>query len=97
MDFLDLKAAIYQVQDKLDLASESYEQAIKYAIEFTSEKDMYVAYEYLNYASFLITIGKIEKATEILEKAYNIITLAEHIEGLNIAEYYFILGGVIYK
>ncbi len=57
---------------------------------------MYVAYEYLNYASFLITIEDTEKATEILEKAYEIISLTEQqTTVLNIAEYYYILGGLI--
>ena len=92
--FLSLKAAIFQTQNRTEEATRAYNQAIRYAENIYSKTDMYVAFEYLNFTTFLISAGETEKAAETLEKAKEIIVLTEKDSGTNLAEYYFILGNL---
>jgi CHAT domain-containing protein len=92
--FLSLKAAIFQTQNRTEEATKAYMQAIRYAERIYSITDIYVAFEYLNFATFLISSGETEKAAEILVKAREIIVLTEKETGTNLAEYHFILGNL---
>ncbi len=91
---LDLKAVVYQVVGSFEKADNAYIEAINQAIKLYSDNDIEVAYEYLNYATFLGSTGMIDKALNVLQKAYDIIIQVEKGGGINIAEYYFIFGGI---
>ena len=88
--YLDLEASVYQTLELNEKADKAYNEAIAVAIKL--DYPMEIAYEYLNYATFLGSIGETDKAFAILQKAYEIIVKTEKEEGINLAEYYFILG-----
>lgn len=90
--YTDLEASVYQALEINDKADEAYNEAINLAKKLNYPMDL--AYEYLNYATFLGTTSAIEKAYLVLQKAHAIIIQTEREEGLNLAEYYYILGGL---
>ncbi len=92
--FLSLKAAILQTQNRMEEATWAYQEAIRFAENIYSATDIYVAFEYLNFATFLISAGETDKAAEILQKAGDIIVLTEKETGTNLAEYYFVSGNL---
>ncbi|MBT6004640.1 MAG: CHAT domain-containing protein [Prolixibacteraceae bacterium] len=90
--FFDLSGAIFQELNRNKEASESYKKAIQYSISQYTDTDLVVAMEYLNFASFLISVGNSGEAIEMLAKAYNIIYLTEKTKGENLANYYQVMG-----
>ncbi|MDX9697748.1 MAG: CHAT domain-containing tetratricopeptide repeat protein, partial [Bacteroidales bacterium] len=90
--YYELLGAIYQELNDFSNASLYYNKAIELSIQLYSENDNGVAYEYLNYASFLSNMGNVEQAMQILNKAYNIFSQTEKKTGINISEYYRALG-----
>ncbi|MCD6355569.1 MAG: hypothetical protein J7L95_08465, partial [Prolixibacteraceae bacterium] len=90
--YFDLLGGIYQeLRDTLK-AENSYKKAIESAIRFSNEfnnsYNLNVAYEYLNFASFLIKTGKTNQAGEMLNKAYPIIVRHNKEEGEILESYY---------
>ena len=95
LSFLDLKSVIYYKLNMPKTADEYYLKAIEYAHYLTKHDILHeidVAFEYLNYASFLISVDQMEKALETLEKAHSIITLTQQNEGTDLAQYYSVMG-----
>ncbi|MGM0620283.1 MAG: CHAT domain-containing protein [Bacteroidota bacterium] len=90
--FLSLKAASLNEAGNTEEAYESYQKVMDYSKELYSETDLNVAFEYINFATFLIYHNNFIEAEKILEKI-NYIFKENHFEqGLNLAFYYKTLG-----
>ena len=71
--FYELLGAAYQELKQNEKAYQSYQEAIDLSSKIYSEQSIVVAFEYLNLANFLITIGKTENAANAINKAKPII------------------------
>ncbi len=90
--FLSLKAAVFQVMDKYREAYKSYIEAIDYAKSLYPATDLKVVFEYLNFATFLISNNNFDKAQETLDNIHNIFAEKEMDRGSTVALYYKIRG-----
>ncbi|NLB25357.1 MAG: CHAT domain-containing protein [Bacteroidales bacterium] len=90
--FLSLKAAVYQVMNRYKEAHDSYMEVIKYAKDLYSQDDLNVAFEYLNFATFLIANSNFNEAGEVLDKVIKIIKNKKLTGGSIVALYHQIKG-----
>ncbi len=88
--YFDLLGAIYRELKNNIQAKKNYQEAIDLAKRIYSEKDyhMYLGFEYLNFANFLISIGEIENAENIIHEAKPYIFANQNSKGLYAALYY---------
>ncbi len=86
--FLSLKAAALQELDETEKAYQSYLDAIKAAENYYSETNINVVFEYLNFATFLISANNFDRAEAVLNKAYGLFEKNEMEEGSILALYY---------
>ncbi|RIH63012.1 CHAT domain-containing protein [Mariniphaga sediminis] len=93
--FLSLKAASLKELELNDEAYKSYIEVIEYAIDFYSETDINVAFEYLSFANFLISTYNYDEAMEVLNNAKSIFDKNKIREGTTLALYYKALGGLL--
>ncbi len=77
MYFLSLKAASLKELNKNKDAYIAYQSLFDYTINYFSEDDINVVFEYLNIASFLVSISEFEEARKILLKAEEILARNE--------------------
>jgi CHAT domain-containing protein/Flp pilus assembly protein TadD len=92
MLFLNLKAILLNELNKTDEAYESYREAISYANSYYSDKEVNIAFEYVNFIRFLISINRFEEAFVTLNTLKNILDDNNVTEGINLALYYKALG-----
>jgi CHAT domain-containing protein len=90
--FFNLKSAVLQELNDIDGAYKSYNSAIEFAKKLYSKSDINVAFQYLNFAKFLISDSRFREAEEVMEKAYDIFIEKNIKEGLNLALYYKTMG-----
>jgi CHAT domain-containing protein len=92
MLFLNLKAILLNGLNKTDEAYQSYKEAISYAESYYSEKEVNIAFEYVNFIRFLISLNRYEEAFSNLNTLKNILDDNNVTEGINLALYYKALG-----
>ena len=90
--FYELLAATYQQLKKNEETINYYQKAIELAIRLYSDKNSIVAFEYLNFAVFLSSIGETNKAIETINKAKPIIFTDGNEKGYYASLYYKNLG-----
>lgn len=95
--YLDLMGGIRLEQNNTSEAVTWYDKAVKLAEQNFTVDDMQLASQYLNYATCLIRNENQEEAFPVLDKAFKIITLTQKDLGVNLAEYYLILGNLVSK
>ena len=86
--FLSLKAAVFQVMNNYEEAYKSFTEAIEYAESLFSPEDLNVIFEYLNFATFLISNSNFEEALKVLDKIKIILKEKEIISGGTVALYH---------
>ncbi|MBW6536370.1 MAG: CHAT domain-containing protein [Mariniphaga sp.] len=85
--FLSLKAASFQEMKEYSQAFNSYQKAIEYAESYYSGTDLNLAFEYINFADFLIKSNIIMEAQKTLYNAKNIFEYNKINDGVNFALY----------
>jgi len=90
--YLSLRAATLHMLKKNEEAYKSYNETIKYAKKLYSETDINIVFEYLNFATFLISTNNFVKAHEVLNNADRIFTSNNIKEGTTLALFYKTYG-----
>lgn len=93
--YYDLLGAIYQEKKDFEKASLYYKKAINLTIKLYTKNDISVAYEYLNFANYLINTGNAEQATQALAEAQSIIFINQEEYGEHQSEYYRAFGKIM--
>jgi CHAT domain-containing protein len=86
--FLSLKAASLKELKKTKEAYNEYKKTIEYAMDYYSDHDLFVVFEYLNFATFLLSTENFPEAKEVLDKVNGIFLNNNVKEGTDIALYY---------
>jgi len=86
--FLSLKAASLKELKQTEAAYDAYRKTIEYALYFYSESELFVVFEYLNFATFLISIENFQEAKEVLIKVQEIFRKHVVNDGTDFALYY---------
>ncbi|WP_073003113.1 CHAT domain-containing protein [Mariniphaga anaerophila] len=86
--YASLQSVIYQNIEQFDNAYMSYSNTIKLSEEFYSKSEVNVIFDYLNFATFLITYHKTEEAKSILSKASNALKDNNINDGIAVSFYY---------
>jgi len=86
--FLNLKSAVLQELNDINGAYNSYKNAIGFAKELYSKSHINVAFQYLNFAKFLISSNRFDEAVEVMDEAYDIFVKKNIKKGTNLALYY---------
>src|SRR5690606_1112412 len=90
--YLSLKSAIYQELRDFEKAYNSYQETIEYAKIFYSEKDLNLAFEYINLSIFLISNNKLNEANDYLDLALSIFNFNDIKEGYTFSLYLKTMG-----
>lgn len=95
IDYYALLAAIYVTLEDYDSSKSIHMQAIDFLGNMEdSEEDL--AYEYISYADLLVRIKDFDEAEKYLDKASEIFTQLQILEG-EIISYYYIVKGYMYE
>lgn len=90
--FLSLKAAALKELNRTDKAYKAFKNTINYAEKHFADDVLYVLYEYINFATFLIDVNNFNEAKSTLIKVYDKLSEQNIIEGETVSRYYRTLG-----
>lgn len=90
--YFSLQSVIYQDINQFKNAYSSYLATIKLSEEFYSNSDLLLIFDYLNFATFLISYNKFEEAEKILSKTQEKIKENNITEGIYVSFYNKTLG-----
>lgn len=92
--YTELLAIIYENSKNYAEAERYFQNAINIIKDNYGESDIELATEYMNYADFLFNIQQFEKGNQILNNAYEIISVYQKTKGSKLAKYFVYKGNM---